>query len=197
MRSCASRPPRPSGFTLLEMVLAMACTGILVALLVTVFIQMTRTSTAVMAEAAQQRRQDKAQRDLEALLAGLRWRGDSISGDSGLPWTAAEGRWAVWSSETFGQGPGPERWMLESRPDGLTGQGSDPTGLTPPVERRWEEVQALRIEGLRGPLAEGVDEARWTDLAQWDPRQPFKPLALRLRVRWKGQDSEACLTRTL
>ncbi len=194
MRSCASSNNR--GFTLLELVVAMACSAILVALLASVWIQMMRTSTAVMGEAAQHRGREAERRDLQRLLLNLRWSPTSLAPGGALPWEASPGRISVWSGESAGQSAGPVRWTLEARPEGVSARIADPLGPSP-VAPVWSQVQDLRLEALLDALQEGGEEARWTALSGWDAARPFRPAALRLWIRWKGQDIEECLVRTL
>ena len=194
MRSSALSHNR--GFTLLELVVAMTCSAILVALLVTVWIQMMRVSVTVMGETAVLRERETERRGLQRLLQGARWSATSLAPGGALPWQTAPGRLVIWNSESGGQSAGPVQWTLESRPEGLAVQILDPLGPGPTAPA-WPQVQSLRLEVLASSLETQGEELKWVDPSQWQIARPFRPVAIRLWVRWRGQEIEECLMKTL
>lgn len=172
-----------NGFTLLEMVLALLCSGILVAALVAVWIQVVRTSTATALESAVQSRRETLQRRMVRLASSLRWTPTSHLPQGTLPWRATGTSIRFWSGESFGTAPGPVSWVFEEQGGTWTArredQGSSPDLLP------LEDVAEFRLESLRGETGAAGERVQWIPLEAWDPALPFRPLAF--RFRWKDR----------
>lgn len=179
--------PSLRGFTLLELSFALAVSGVLVALLVGVWIQVFRTSAAVSQEALRLRERRARLQDLQGILDGAQWTATSLAPQGGMAWSGAEGRIQLWSRDSRGGSPGPVLWTLDWQvPSGLQSRWQDPQGgTTGELARDAEEPVELRLEALEELVSPEGEELRWVRIQDWMPGLPFRPLGLRLGVRFE------------
>jgi prepilin-type N-terminal cleavage/methylation domain-containing protein len=178
MRRCASS--RDRGFTLLELSLAMAVAGVLVALLVAAWLQANREGVRYAREVAEDRSTREMERWLEAMVNGAQWSASSHLPQGSMRWEAAPRAFSLWSREGAGL-PGPARWHLTAEGGGLDIFIEDAQGEGT-RHRRWEGVADLRLD-LAQRRVEGTGERMdWFTVDQWDGALPFRPAAI--RVTW-------------
>lgn len=187
------RNPRSQGFTLLELTLALACSGLLVGALVTIWVQVIRTTTASSVESVAQGQKRDLHRQLQRLVSTLQWTPSSHLPQGVLAWGASETGFMVWSKESFGASPGPVRWTFQIQDGVWMGQWEDPTpGAEGGRQGLWPlaGVAELRLELLKGELSTQAEQVQWVDFKAWDPSQIFRPLGFRFRVKWKDDLQE-------
>lgn len=190
MRSFASYPDQKTrirGFTLLEMVLALAVTGLLVGVLVGAWVHVLRAASRAEQESREARERQDFRNRLARLLEGLVWSGNSLAPQGTLPIEQQSGRLSFWSREAFGQAPGPVRWVLVwNAEQGLQARIEDPqVGNLPGFEART--MDSLRLEALQTEIQLGGERVQWVGPESIDPGQPFRPQAFRLHLGWRGE----------
>ena len=189
---CSGSSPEPGdpsqGFTLLELVLALLCSGILVAALVTIWVQVIRTTTASSMESASQVQRQTLQRKLTRLVSTLQWTPSSHLPQGVMPWGGSEASFMFWSRESFGASPGPVRWTFQVRDAVWIGQWEDPSPASEGARQGTlllDGVAEIHVEVLKEEVDTQGEQVRWTELRAWDPAQPFRPLGFRFRIKWK------------
>lgn len=195
MRSCASCPER--GFTLMEMVLALAVTGLLVGVLVGAWVQVVRTASRAEQEAREERDREISSTRLTRLLDGIAWSGQSLTPQGTLRIELEGERLSFWSRESLGQAPGPVRWILEAGAGrGLRAWIEDPqVGVLPGFEA--PELDSLRFEVLLGEIQTNGENLQWTSPQPIVQGSPFRPLAFRILLGRQGQGEVSILQRWL
>ena len=175
---------RPRGFTLLELSLAMAVAGLLVALLVAAWVQANREGLRRTAEAEAFRRREALRTRLLGVAQDALWTSASHLPQGALPWRSQAGAITFWSRQAGGR-PGPGRWQWSVQGNAMEAQVEDVGGGGAAAER-WEGVTDLRIWVAQRQVALEGEGLAWIGLDQWDPGLPFRPLGLRLQ--WRRSD---------
>jgi hypothetical protein len=172
--------------------LALLCSGILVAALVTIWVQVIRTTTASSLESARQVQRQTLQRKLARLVSSLQWTPSSHLPQGVMPWGHTNTSSMFWSRESFGASPGPVRWTIRVQDAAWVGQWEDPSPASEAVRQGTlllDGVAELHVETLKEEVDTQGEQVRWTELRAWDPAQPFRPLGFRFRIKWKeGED---------
>lgn len=176
MRRCESS--RARGFTLLELSLAMAVAGILVALIVAAWLQVNRAGMRDAQEAADDRATLEMARLLQALVNGTQWSTSSHLPMGTLRWEASPKTFALWSTTTEGM-PGPGRWRLSNLGTALEASVEDAQGGGL-LQRRWEGVADLRVDVAQRRVEGSGEQLEWLTVDRWDPSTPFRPVAVRI-----------------
>lgn len=176
------------GFTLLEMVLAMACTALIVSVLVAVWIQVMKTSVDSAKEAADARRKGEEHAVIWRMLRSVRWSPESLNPGGSLPWADEPGRLSLWSDDSESRAPGPVRWTLQSGSGGMNIEwaGLADSGMAP-QKAIWPDVVQVRMDVLAmAPAGDPI----WSNLSDLPAGSTFRPSGFRLRIQWRGQVGE-------
>lgn len=176
VRRCGSSKAR--GFTLLELSLAMAVAGILVALLVAAWLQANRSGTRSAQEAAEDRAALELTRTLRTLVEGAQWSTSSHLPQGTLRWEVAPQAFTLWSKAALGL-PGPGRWQLRVQGTALEATVEDAQGGGT-LQRRWEGVSDFRIDVAQRRVEGPGEQLEWLTADRWDPALPFRPVAVRM-----------------
>lgn len=189
MRHCGSASAK--GFTLLELTLALAVSGLLVTLLVGAWIQAARAGVLGSREASELRGEVELERLAMEMVEGAIWTSSSHLPQGALPWSQQGREITFWSRVGRGDIPGPARWRLESADNKLVMSAEDAQGIAN-WHRIFEGPQGLQMELAQRIVTTGGEQVAWGPVNNWDPALPFRPLGVRLR--WKsiaGVDREA------
>lgn len=169
---------RARGFTLLELSLAMAVAGILVALLVAVWLQASRAGARSAQEAAEDRAALDLTRTLQTLVEGAQWSISSHLPQGALRWEIAPGAFTLWSKAASGLA-GPGRWQLRVQGNVLEATVEDAQGAGI-VQRRWDGVADVQIEVAQRRVEGTGEQLEWVTTDRWEPALPFRPVAVRI-----------------
>ncbi|GEM_PF-6457633 len=180
MRRCGF--PERRGFTLLEMTLAIAASGMVVALLVAVWIQAVRAGERSALEAAEARSRADLLEVIRAVAEGAQWQSNSHLPQGTPRWEGGPGRALLWSRDCRGQGPGPSCWEFALRPGvGLDVQATDPGGAVL-WRRQWPAVTGFSWAVCQDRMDTGGENFGWIPVGEWEPAVPFRPQAIAFQV---------------
>ena len=178
MRRCAF--PKREGFTLLELSIAMSVAGVLVALLVAAWVQACREGIRISGEAAHNRSGVEMARQLQHLLESAVWSATSIQPQGVLKWESGPRYFTMWSRDAGGM-PGPARWRIACDGRKLVAQAEDPMGQAG-IPRVLDGIADLRLDVAQQRVDSAGESLSWISPENWDPSQPFRPVAF--RIRW-------------
>jgi len=188
------------GFTVLELVLALACSALLVAALVSVWILVIRATVSSGLETKNQRHKLEAQRHMQRLVSTLQWSPSSHLPQGNLPWAASNSTLVFWSRESMGAAPGPVSWTFSLKEGTWRGYWEAPAPLESDLrkgELTLEGLTELQLEILKEDVDTLGEKVDWTSLSNWDPARPFRPLGFRMRLKWDGDAHAVVLTGAL